>query len=109
MEHSTQLAELLGRHAFRRHLLARNSLGHFQLAGQLGDRRLDILLDTGAASTVVDLGYCNSQGIAMRDTGRLGGGAGGAALPIHTLDGAVLTLDGLHLVPTVFTPLTSRT
>jgi len=97
VEHSKELAELLRRRAFRRHPLARNSVGHFQLVGQLGDRSLDILLDTGAASTVVDLGYCASQGIATRDTGRLGGGAGGATLPIHALDGAVLTLDGLPL------------
>ena len=66
MEHSKELAELLRRRAFRRHPLARNSVGHFQLVGQLGDRSLDILLDTGAASTVVDLGYCASQGIATR-------------------------------------------
>ena len=96
-EHSAALAELLDHYGFRRHSLARNRLGHFQLAGQLGERPLDILLDTGAASTVVDLGYCSSQGIATRDTGRLGGGAGGATLPIHALDGAVLTLDGLPL------------
>lgn len=96
-EHSTALADLLGRCSFRRHLLTRNSLGHFQLVGQLGDRPLDILLDAGAASTVVDLGYCSSQGIAMRDTGRVGGGAGGADLPIHALDEAVLTLEGSPL------------
>ena len=68
-EHSAALAELLDHYGFRRHSLARNRLGHFQLAGQLGERPLDILLDTGAASTVVDLGYCSSQGIATRDTG----------------------------------------
>ena len=93
MEHSKELAELLRRRAFRRHPLARNSVGHFQLLGQLGDRSLDILLDTGAASTVVDLGYCASQGIATRDTGRLGGGAGGA-----TLDGLPLRSDGIYAV-----------
>jgi len=97
MDHSLALAELLERYAFHRHPLSRNNVGHFQLVGQLGDRLLDILLDTGAASTVVDLGYCASQGIATRDTGRLGGGAGGATLPIHVLDNTVLTLDGLPL------------
>ena len=62
MEPSPALAELLGRYGFRRHSLTRNRLGHFQLVGQLGGRRLDILLDTGAASTVVDLGYCTQPG-----------------------------------------------
>ena len=58
MDHSTALAELLARYAFRRHPLSRNNVGHLQLVGQLQDRPVDILLDTGAASTVVDLGYC---------------------------------------------------
>ena len=97
MDHSTALAEMLARYAFHRHPLSRNNVGHLQLVGQLQNRPLDILVDTGTTSTVVDLGYCTSQGIATRDSGRLGGGAGGVTLLIHVLDHAVLTLDGLPL------------
>jgi hypothetical protein len=97
MDHTTALAELLERHGFRCHVLSRNSIGHLQLVGELHSRRLDILVDTGAASTVVDLAYCQSQAIPTRDTGHIGGGAGGATLAIHALDQAVLTLDGLPL------------
>jgi hypothetical protein len=97
MDHTTALAELLARYGFHQHALSRNAVGHLQLVGQLESRQLDILVDTGAASTVVDLHYCQSEGIATRDTGRLGGGAGGATLAIHVLDHAVLTLDGLPL------------
>ena len=75
--------------------MSRNQVGHLQLVGYLDGRRIDILLDTGAASTVVDLSYCRSQGISVRDTGRVGGGAGGITLPIHTLGDARLTLEGL--------------
>ena len=96
-EHSAALAEFLGRYAFHRHPLSRNSVGHLQLIGRLGDRPLDILVDTGGASTVIDLGYCAGRNIATRETGRLGGGAGGATLAIHVLDDAVLTVDGLPL------------
>ena len=35
--------------------------------------------------------------IPIRDTGRLGGGAGGATLAIYALDGAILSLDGRAL------------
>jgi hypothetical protein len=80
MDHTTALAELLARYGFYQHALVRNQVGHLQLIGSLQDSPISILLDTGAASTVVDLSYCRTEHIATRDTGRLGGGAGGITL-----------------------------
>jgi hypothetical protein len=97
MDHTTALAELLSQHSFRQHALVRNQVGHLQLVGLLQNAAVDILVDTGAASTVVDLSYCRAKGIPTRDTGRLGGGAGGITLAIHALDGATLSLDGYPL------------
>src|SRR5262249_42456667 len=97
MDHTTPLAELLSRHGFRRYTLVRNRIGHLQLVGLLQNAPVDILVDTGAASTVVDLAYCRAKGIPTRDTGKLGGGAGGITLAIHALDGATLSLDGQPL------------
>jgi hypothetical protein len=94
MDHTTALAELLSQHGFHRHTLVRNQVGHLQLVGLLHNTPVDILLDTGAASTVVDLSYCRAKGIPTRDTGKLGGGAGGISLGIHALDGATLSLNG---------------
>jgi hypothetical protein len=94
MDHTTALAELLSRHGFRRHALLRNQVGHFQLIGLLEAAPVDILLDTGAASTIIDLAYCRAKNIATRDTGKVGGGAGGITLAIHVLDRATLSLDG---------------
>lgn len=97
MDHTAALAELLSRHGFQRHSLLRNQVGHLQLIGHLGDRAIDILVDTGAASTVIDLAYCRETGTPIRDTGRIGGGAGGATLAIYALDGANLSIDGRAL------------
>ena len=97
MAHTTALANLLSRHGFHRHLLVPNRVGHLQLVGLLQNSPVDILVDTGAASTVVDLSYCRAKGIPTRDTGKVGGGAGGMTLAIHALDGATLSLDG-HLL-----------
>jgi hypothetical protein len=97
MDHATALAEFLGQHGFRRHTLVRNQIGHLQLVGLLQNAPPDILVDTGAASTVVDLSYCKAKGIPTCDTGKLGGGAGGITLAIHALDGATLKLDGYAL------------
>jgi hypothetical protein len=56
------------------------------------------VLDTGAASTVVDLNYCQSEGIAARDTGHIGGGGiEGRTHHLYQLDAVRLTLDGLPL------------
>jgi hypothetical protein len=94
VNHTTALGDLLAQHGFHRHRLVRNQVGHLQLVGGLHDAPVDILLDTGAASTVVDLSYCRAKGIPTRDTGELGGGAGGITLAIHALHGATLSLDG---------------
>jgi hypothetical protein len=97
MDYTTALAELLSQHGFRQHTLVGNQIGQLQLVGLLQNVPVDILLDTGAASTVVDLSYCRAKGIPTRDTGRLGGGAGGITLAIHALEGATLSLDGYPL------------
>ena len=61
MDHTRALAELLSQHGFQRHTLVRNQVGHLQLVGSLRNAPVDILLDTGAASTVVDFSYCRAK------------------------------------------------
>lgn len=97
MGRTTALAEFLLQRGFHRYTLVRNQIGHLQLSGLLQNAPVNILLDTGAASTVFDLSYCRAKDIPTRDTGKLGGGAGGITLTIHALDGATLSLDGYPL------------
>ena len=97
MKQATELSVFLKEHGFRRHALLQNKVGHFHIAGQLNEHPVDILLDTGAASTVVDLNFCKEKGISTHSTGKLGGGAGSVTMAIHVLDGAVLRLDELPL------------
>jgi hypothetical protein len=86
MDHVTALDELLTGSGFCRYPLTRTRVGHWRLVAELADQQLDVLLDTGAASTVVDLGFCREHGIALRETGKKGGGAGGVHLEIYALD-----------------------
>jgi hypothetical protein len=97
MDHTVALAELLSRHGFHRHALLKNQVGHLQLRGQLQGRPIDLMVDTGAASTVLDVAYCRSAGISLRDTGAIGGGAGSARLAIYAVDRVSLSLDGRPL------------
>jgi hypothetical protein len=99
MDYTLEIAELLSRHGFRRFKMSRTGVGHLLLAGYLDDRPIDIVLDTGAGKTIVELGYCRSEGIAVIDTGQPAAPAAGAASSttsnVHTLGDVRLTLEGL--------------
>ncbi len=97
MKHTIELEHLLERHGFRRHSLTLNQTGHFQTVAQLNGDSIEILIDTGASGTVVDLAYCQRRNFGMSESGRTGGGVGGLTLPIFRLENPVLTLDGALL------------
>jgi hypothetical protein len=90
MDYTTAIAELLFRHGFRRFMMSRTEVGHLKLTGHLHGRPIDIVLDTGASKTFVELTYCRSEGIAVSDTGRPGHGGN-----VYTLGDVRLTLEGL--------------
>ncbi|HET9160374.1 MAG TPA: hypothetical protein VFN88_07155 [Caulobacteraceae bacterium] len=92
MDHASAVAELLSRQGFRRFMMSRSGVGHLLLAGRLDDRLLEIVLDTGASKTFVELNHCRSEGIALIDTGQTGHGG-----KVYALGDIRLTLDGLPI------------
>lgn len=92
MDYTSAMAELLSRHGFRRFIMSRSPVGHLTLIGHLDDRPIDIVLDTGASKTFVELTYCRSEGIAVTDTGQPGHGGN-----VYTLGDVRMTLDGLRV------------
>jgi hypothetical protein len=92
MDYSSQIAGLLSGQGFRRFMMSRTGVGHLRLVGHLDGRPIDIVLDTGASKTFVELNYCRSEGIAVSDTGQPGDGGN-----VHTLGDVRLTLEGLPL------------
>jgi Aspartyl protease len=58
-----------------------------------------LLVDTGAASTVVSLSLARRMGLNVTSLGRTGGGAGGAQLEIFQLHETELELDGARPRP----------
>jgi hypothetical protein len=93
MNYTSALAELLFRHRFRRFIMSRTPVGHLKLLGHLDSRPIDIVLDTGASKTFVELTYCRSEGIAVSDTGQPGHGGN-----VYTLGDVRLTLEGLPIL-----------
>jgi hypothetical protein len=92
MDYTSAMAELLARHGFRRFAMSRTEVGHLKLVGHVDGRPIDIVLDTGASKTLVELNYCRSEGIAVRDTGQPGHGGN-----VYTLGDVRLTLEGLPI------------
>ena len=92
MDHASALAELLSHHGFRRFMLSRSPVGHLKLVAHFDGGPIDTVLDTGASKTLVELGYCRSEGIAVTDTGQPGHGGN-----VHTLGDVRLTLEGLPI------------
>jgi hypothetical protein len=99
MDHTSEIAELLSRYGFRRFMMSRSQVGHLIVVGHLDGRPIDIVLDTGAAKTFLDLSFCRSEGIAMSDTALPGVGAAGSpvgsTVAVHTLGDVRLSLEGL--------------
>lgn len=91
-EYTSALADVLSRHGFRRFNMSRSPVGHLKLAGHLDGRPIDIVLDTGASKTLVELNYCRSEGIRVTDTGLAGHGGN-----VYTLGDVRMTLDGLEV------------
>jgi hypothetical protein len=90
MDCTSAITELLSRHGFRRFTMSRTPVGHLKVVGHLDGRPIDIVLDTGASRTFVELSYCRSEGIAVSDTGQPGHGGN-----VYTLGDVRLTLEGL--------------
>lgn len=91
------LTTLLVGQGFVAHPFDRNEVGHLIVAGTIAGLPTVLIVDTGAANTVVDVEWCTAHGIALVDTGRTGGGAGGVNLPIYALGDVELMLNGERL------------
>lgn len=92
MEYTSALTDLLSRQGFRRFAMSRSPVGHLILDGDLDGRPVDIVLDTGASKTFVELTYCRAEGIDVTDTGQAGHGGN-----VYKLGDARLTIEGLRL------------
>lgn len=90
--HKPGLPEYLEKQGFKRIPLRRSVVGHFHTSGTLNGRDIAVLIDTGAASTVVSLSLAKDLSLNQVKMPSLGGGAGGANLEIYHLPDAKLMI-----------------
>src|SRR4051812_36142761 len=86
------LPVFLSKLGFRQICLSRSGVGHFHAVGSLSGHPVAVLIDTGAASTVVDLSLARELRLTLTKLEMKGGGAGGAHLDIFHLADATLSL-----------------
>lgn len=65
--------------------LTRSRVGHFHTVGSLNNRRIEVIIDTGAASTVFSFDLAQEMNLPMTKLSTMGGGAGAAQLEIHQI------------------------
>lgn len=87
----SELATFLATLGYVRIPLRRSLVGHFHTEGMLNDRRVEVLVDTGAAVTVVAMALVRDLGLPHEWLNGEAGGAGGA-LDQYRVDGATLRL-----------------
>ena len=87
----SELADFLTARGYVRVPLTRSGVGHFHTAGTLNGRPVEVLVDTGAAGTVVAMSVVQDLGLRSEWLDRGAGGAGGA-LDQFRVDGADLRL-----------------
>jgi len=61
-----------------------NGAGHPTIPFTIDDETVIFLIDTGAASNILDLEFCKKKGIPLTPTGQKGGGAGGLNLDTYS-------------------------
>jgi hypothetical protein len=88
----TALTSLLAAAQFQRVPLVRTGVGHFEAAGTLNGTPIRVLIDTGAANTVLSLTLVRRLGLELVPLGETGGGAGGTNLEVFEVRGAELRL-----------------
>lgn len=74
----TELADFLTARGYVQVPLTRSGVGHFHAPGTLNGRAVEVLVDTGAACTVVAMSVVEALGLRAEWINREAGGAGGA-------------------------------
>jgi hypothetical protein len=74
----SELTDFLTARGYQRVPLTRSGVGHFHTPGTLNGRPVEVLVDTGAACTVVSMSVVQALGLRSEWLNAEAGGAGGA-------------------------------
>jgi predicted aspartyl protease len=95
----TQVLEEQGYQALQ---LRPSATGHLHTSGALGDRLVEVLVDTGASNTVIDLALARELGLALTPVRERGAGVGETTVAVDRVAGAKFSVGGLRVEGDVF-------
>ena len=79
------LIEFLNQNGYIQIPLSRSGVGHFHTVGSINDRQIEVLIDTGAASTVFSFDLARQLNLPLEKLSMFGGIAGAAQLEVHQI------------------------
>lgn len=91
------LSELLAKENYTEISLEQTPIGHFQTEAILDGITVNFIIDTGAASTVLDLEFAQTNHMCIENTGEQGGGVGSSQMDFYKLQPKLLVISGFSL------------
>ena len=91
----TPLEEIFKKEGYTEIPFSFNGVGHPTINLKMNDFNVCFLLDTGAASNLIDIEFAKRIGLVLTATGQKGGGAGGLIHDIYSIGSTNLIYDNL--------------
>ena len=80
-----------------------SGVGHLHTDGTLQGRSVEVLVDTGASNTVIDVELARELGLRLIPTAQRGAGVGDASVAVNRIEGAALFVGGVPITGEIYT------
>lgn len=77
--------------------------GHLQTSGVLQGQPVEVIIDTGASNTVVDIEFARKLGLQLVPVEQRGAGVGKASVSVKRVTNPILSVGGIPILGDVFT------
>jgi predicted aspartyl protease len=78
-------------------------VGHLHTTGTLQGRAVEILVDTGASNTVIDVELARELGLRLTPSAQRGAGVGDSSVAVNRVDGAEMVVGGVRISGDIYT------
>ena len=98
-----ELGRTLKRQGYEAVRLQPSATGHLHTTGSLQGRAVEVLVDTGASNTVIDIEVAKELGLTLTPVKQRGVGVGEASVAVNRVTGLRFSVGGIPVEGDVFT------